>query len=673
VSRDVTVLRALAAHRRRLRVAGLGVALGAGAAVAGVVLAFAWMWAAPPAISRLTAIAAFAICASALGAWSWRRWTTTRAAAAVESRHGLDNLVVTAEELASGHTPAVHPAIEAEVVTAALARLETVSPRSVQPLGRPLALGAGAVLALTALLAGYPPGRGSSGTAGAGFDAQEESAVLAAGEVRVVITPPAYTGRDAVTLTNPASVAALEGSRIRLQVSRAARTTLVNLDGTVTAFAEDGEHRALDITAVESRPLLIRFEPAPGASADRLVSLRVHPDERPIVRIEQPAKDLIFPDASGQVAVAIAARDDVGLASLVLRYTKVSGSGETFTFEEGEWPIRIEHAGAGDWTAHAQLSLPALKLEEGDTLVYRAVARDGKPGGDPSLSDSFLIEVGRLAGVASTGFALPEERDRHGISQQMLIIKTERLHADRAMLSEEEFVEQARLLAIEQRMVKAEFEFMTGGVVEDELEEAAHSHELAEGRFENTGQLELITAIREMARAEARLNTADTTQALVHERAALRALQRAFDRRRYLLRTLPERARIDPSRRLSGELDTARSSTQSARVTSADPFLDAARDVLRELEAATTGGATAPALASRMLALEPGSEDLQQAALHVAAARDAAALADAVRDAQRVVAGAIRSRLAKTTPTAIRRDPLAGRLVEELMPGRPQR
>jgi hypothetical protein len=396
--------------------------------------------------------------------------------------------------------------------------------------------------------------------------------------------------------------------------------------------------------------------------------LRVQPDERPIVRIEQPAKDLIFPDSTGQVAVTIAARDDVGLASLALRYTKVSGSGETFTFQEGEWPVRIERAAAGDWTARAELALETLKLEEGDTLVYRAVARDARPGADPTLSDSFLIEIGRLAGVASTGFALPEERDRQAISQQMLIIKTERLHAERPRLSHDAFVEQARLLAIEQRMVKAQFEFMTGGVVEDEVEEAAHSHELAEGRFENTGQVELITAIREMSRAEARLNTADTAQALDYERAALRALQRAFDRRRYLLRTLPERARIDLSRRLSGELDRARSSTQPASATSADPFLDRAREVLRELDSVTSLPINAPALASRILALEPASEDLQNAALEVTAARDAASLGTAVREAQRTVAGAMRARLAKALPMAISRDPLAGRLTQELPP-----
>ncbi len=213
--------------------------------------------------------------------------------------------------------------------------------------------------------------------------------------------------------------------------------------------------------------------------------------------------------------------------------------------------MKVRAEGPSDWRGETQIDLDALKLVDGDTLVYRAIATDRKPGADPSMSDTFLIEIGRLAGVASTGFAVDEDRDRQGLSQQMLIIKTERLHASRNSMAAEAFQEQSRLLAVEQRMVKAEFVFMTGGEVADEIEEAEHAHELAEGRFENTAQVELLTAIREMSRAEARLNAADTAQALTYERAALRALQRAFDRRRYLLRTLPERARIDPARRLT--------------------------------------------------------------------------------------------------------------------------
>jgi len=669
VPRDLSILRVLGEYRQRLRIADLAAVLLASAAAAGVVLVGVWITGAPTAMSRTAALGTLALFGAALGARAWRRWTLARVAAVVESRRGgLDNLVVTAEEIASRADSSWHPTIEAEVAAAALARLETTPPGDVQPLAGPLALGAGALAALIVLLAGLPAAQRPGDATAGHLDPSAVPAALKPGDVRVVVTPPAYARREAATLVNPTTLTVLEGSRIRLETPDDP-AALVNLDGTASAFTGESGHRHFDFTASESRPLLIRFETATGASGDRLVTLRVLADERPIVRIEQPAKDLIFPESAGQVAVAITARDDVGLSSLALRYTKVSGSGETFTFQEGEWPVSIERAAAGDWTARAELSLETLQLEDGDTLVYRAVARDGKPGADPALSDSFLIEIGRLAGVASTGFALPEERDRQAISQQMLIIKTERLHADRAKLSTEAFVEQARLLAIEQRMVKAEFEFMTGGVVEDEVEEAAHSHELAEGRFENEGQVELITAIREMARAEARLNTADTGQALVSERAALRALQRAFDRRRYLLRTLPERARIDLSRRLSGELDGARSSTQQVAAASRDPFLDRARDLLREIDALEPALSNAPALASRVLALDPASEDLQKAAIQLAAARDPSALATALHDAQRLVAGAMKVRLAKPAPTGIRRDPLDGRLVQELSDG----
>ena len=664
--RDAAVLRALDEYRRRFRLAELIVVVIASAAVAGIVLAATWALGTTPATSRAVTLAAFSLCAAGFGTWSWRRWTTARVAAVIESRReGLDNLVVTAEEMARQDNPSWHPTIEAEVTSAAIARLANVSSSVVQPLALPLTLGVGALAALASLLVALPSAEAPGRLRSLNPEGSGETAILSSGDVRVVITPPAYTRRETTELVNPASVAALEGSRIHLEVPAAVPAALVKLDGSAESFSERGERRVLDFTAVESRPLLIRFDSAAGSPPDRLVHLRVQSDDRPIVRIEQPAKDLIFPESTGDVAVTISARDDVGLEALALRYTKVSGSGENFTFQEGEWPLGIERAAAGDWTAQAKFSLSALNLQDGDTLVYRAVARDGKPGADPALSDSFLIEVGRLAGVASTGFALPEERDRQAISQQMLIIKTERLQAERAKLSEAAFIEQARLLAIEQRMVKAEFEFMTGGVVEDEIEEATHSHELAEGRLENTGQLELITAIREMSRAEARLNSAATTEALVNERAALRALQRAFDRRRYLLRTLPERARIDLSRRLSGDLDTARSSTQPPGATNPDPFLDRARDVLRELSEARAP-INPPALASRLLALDPASEELQKAALQVAAARDTSALTSAINQAQRLVAASMRSHLAKALPSALNRDPIAGRLVQEL-------
>jgi hypothetical protein len=352
---------------------------------------------------------------------------------------------------------------------------------------------------------------------------------------------------------------------------------------------------------------------------------------------------------------------------LVLRYTKVSGSGETFSFEEGQLPVKVRAEGPSEWRGETQIDLDALKLVDGDTLVYRAIATDQKPGADPSMSDSYLIEIGKMAGVASTGFAVDEDRDRQGLSQQMLIIKTERLHASRNSMEAEAFQEQSRLLAIEQRMVKAEFVFMTGGEVADEIQEAEHAHELAEGRFENTAQVELLTAIREMSRAEARLNAADTGRALTYERAALRALQRAFDRRRYLLRTLPERARIDLDRRLTGDVSAVQTPTRASAAAAVDEALVRIRQIMSELEQAINRGENlGAALASKVLAIDPSSKVLQQASMVMASGGSMDERTAGARSAHRALSEVLRQRLASAPTLQITDQPLMGRFADEL-------
>ena len=653
-------LSSLRPYQRRLRIAALAWALVGASAVTGVVLALF------PRV--VPGAAAFVVAAVAFGVWWGRGWTTTRAAHAIEVRGATaDNVLVTAEEIATGRLSAPHPVVSGELFTAALGRLGGATPAQVQPLARPLLLALAAVAAV-ATFGGMLP---AAPTVVADVTAKDdaEATPLSAGDLRVVVHPPAYTQRARHQLLNPTTLQVLEGSRLRLETSAADRqTVLIEADGTSTPFVSEGAGASLELVATTSRPLIVRYDGRSSVPVDRLLHLRVEVDARPTVRIVQPAKDLVFPQPKGEVPVVIEARDDVALTSVTLRYTKVSGSGETFTFEEGEWPARVEHAGRGEWVARATLALETLKLQDGDTLVYRAIAHDAKPGGDPSSSDTFLIEVGRLAGVASTGFALPDDRERQAISQQMVIIKTERLLADRPKHTADAFAEQARMLAVEQRMVKAEFVFMTGGEVADEVEEAEHAHELAEGRLENAAQVELLNAIREMSRAEARLNAADVAQALTFERSALRALQRAFDRRRYLLRTLPERARIDVSRRLTGELAAARSSVQPRGPATADPFIERARTVLAELAAATRGQNTST-LASQIIALDPSSAELQKAALQLAGARETQSIAQARTAARAAIVQAMQSRMPSAAPTRVRRDPLRGRLTQEI--GRP--
>ncbi len=664
---------ALAAHQRQLRTLVCGSAISVAAVTASMICVLLSLSRIPVLTVRVASLALLMVLMVLLGMWLWRRCTPQRVASLVESRSkGLDNLIVTAEEVLRTKNEVMHPIVGNALFQQAADRLQSIHPGSVQPLRNVLSLALLALATSGIVIVAVPqPSVAGLGTAtdlrGPAPDRVE------AGDIRVVVTPPTYTGRAQTASINPLVIEAIEGSHIRVEAARNThQVQLVEAGRNSAGFVFDRDRWVYEFRADRSRVLLIQLSGlAGGEGIDRLLQLRVDPDRRPLVRIRVPAKDLIFGAPRGQVPIEIEARDDLALAALALRYTRVAGSGETFTFEEGTVPVQVQQASDSEWRGHATLALDAMKLEEGDTLVYRATATDRKPGADPSASEAFLIEIGRLAGAASTGFAIPEERDRQAISQQMVIIKTERLHGQRASFGREAFEEQSRLLAVEQRMVKAEFVFMTGGEVADEVEEAAHAHELAEGRFENAAQVELLAAIREMSRAEARLNAADTAQALTFERAALRALQRAFDRRRYLLRTLPERTRIDLARRLSGDRSTAQPPTRHLPEPPLDPAIASARQAMRELSVAIVqlSGLNA-GLASRVVEVDPTSDVLQKAAIALASAGGTGARVAAARTAQLQLAAFIRARLPAGPRVGIADDPLVGRFADDAARGR---
>ena len=228
----------------------------------------------------------------------------------------------------------------------------------------------------------------------------------------------------------------------------------------------------------------------------------------------------------------------------------------------------------------------------------------------------------------------------------MVIVKTERLDARGAGLPPDVRLAEAQGLAVEQRMVRAEFVFLMGGDVQDEIEEAAHAHDLVEGRLANQGQAALLAATRAMSRAEARLTAGDTAAALVAEREALSFLQQAFDRRRYLLRPVAERARIDPSRRLQGPP----ASGPSLAWPMAAPDLPAGRDALERAASLLARAQRDPAAdlvvpAARLAALDPADPRAAAAASALVRAATPQARTNALAEAQRIVQAAATRRL----------------------------
>jgi hypothetical protein len=202
------------------------------------------------------------------------------------------------------------------------------------------------------------------------------------------------------------------------------------------------------------------------------------------------------------------------------------------------------------------------------------------------------------------------------------------------------FADSSAELAAEQRKVRAEFVFMTGGEIADESadalgdlneeQEAQGETDLLAGRMVNRGRIALLRAIRSMSRAARSLTTADVQTALPHERSALTQLEQAFSHTRIILRALTERERLDLSRRLSGSLTDAARDTRpavaaelNARVTALRRTLAGIATLASSQRIEPASAARASSLAEAVLRVDPSSKVLQDVAATLARAATA--------------------------------------------------
>ena len=549
-------------------------------AVSGAALAGA----AGVAVGRLSGAAAIALFAAAFGiaagVVTLRRHsrTTARAALLIERADpSLKNTIITAEELIRypGRWP---DGIGHRVFDDASARLRGFDLRSAVPIARAAALAVAAVLiAVVAPLFVRSHGLGGSVVSRAGSGGHNP----AVAPIAARLEPPAYSKRPAVVLTDPSRIEALDGTRLTLTTAMRSPSLRVRFgDRELSPNIDTGDTR-FEMTLIESGYLAIEDRAArAGGEPARLIPVTVTPDRSPAVRVERPGRDLLLASASEAVEVAATASDDIALAALALRYTRVSGSGEQFEFVEGELPLTVTKESPLTWRGLGRIPVASLGLEPGDSLVYRVTARDERPGsGGAAASETFFVEIAGPGQVALEGFEMPPEQERYALSQQMIVVKLRRLRERERRLSRDALGEESGAIAAEQRAVRGNFIFLMGGHVEDEEEEAEQSHEIQEGRLENTARREIWRAVSQMTMVEQALSAPDTSAALAAAVKAVEALQRAFTRNRYILRTLPSRLRIDPSRRFSGDLDDVKDGKRPV-APAADP---AARLLARQL------------------------------------------------------------------------------------------
>lgn len=608
------VIRFLGAVRRRLLLLDL-VAAGS---IASAIFA-STVWLSSPFLRSGMSISIAAALSTAAGSGllfrsRHRRMPPALARAVESSRTDCRNLIVTAEEL-HRFPERASSWMRSAIMERASGVAAGIPLAQVAPAGRAAGWLLVAVVAVGAAAVAPTPGRLASSIASGRFPGSERTA-RDANSIVVTIHPPSYAQLPETSVRDPQRIDVLEGSLVSL--STAGETSRSLRFGTRVIGILGGGGTPIQFTARDSGYFAV--EPSSGGRRE-LILLSVTPDRAPAVKIEQPARDLLLADANRQVQVKISASDDLGLKALELRYTKLSGAGEQFDFREGALPLRLGRGNAREWRADAAIALQSLGLTPGDAVVYRAVAMDRRPGESGlNSSDTFFIEVAGPGQVPLEGVDMPPDEARYALSQQMVVLKIERLKAGEKRMAQAAAVEQAGLIAAEQRAVRANFIFLLGGHVEDEEEEAAQSTEISEGRLVNPARRDLDTAIREMTRTEQGLVAVDTSAALVAARAAVTALQRAFEHGRYFLRTTPVRSRVDPSRRLTGNLAGAATWRREASAASKREGSDA-RALLGDLlvlanaiGARSAERAAIERLAERALAIDPGSATWQELA-----------------------------------------------------------
>lgn len=419
---------------------------------------------------------------------------------------------------------------------------------------------------------------------GAETDRKEESAAVTIEELHVRVLPPAYSGLSTEEVAGDAPVRVLAGSRIEVDLTAhgTVEGATLSFNGASNAMSALGTGRfsgaftANASGAFETR--LIADERSAPASVVR--AIEVYQDVAPEARITEPAQDQLLravPDAP--IVVRWRATDDLGLASVALKYIKSRGLGDAAKFTNGEAGIgSVERVSGREWKGTTALDLRRLDVQPGDTLVFWIEARDRNPNVNTGRSASLAIGVSaKELAKLSLSDLMPNEIGRFLLSERQIIMHTEKLQSERARLSQLELKRRANEIAAEQREFKNSFNDYihlegegeeqrseTGekpATVEDEVRAsenertAPHFHGIPEPPTNApTSVKEMIGAIRAMWDAEDSLTNADTKQALNYERDALAHLKRAQTAVRYVPPVVAQSKPLDLKRRYAGEL-----------------------------------------------------------------------------------------------------------------------
>jgi hypothetical protein len=400
--------------------------------------------------------------------------------------------------------------------------------------------------------------------------------------VRIVITPPAYTGRRVREQTMfPLQVE--EGALLNWEVetSGAVDTVFFLFNDTTRWLLRPVNvgHTAwrLSLPAVHPGFYQVRV----GSQLSDLYKLEVIKDEPPKITIRAPkAYTLLDYGESTRIPLLVKLQDDYGISESAVMATVSSGKGEAVKFREQE--LRWEKGFTGGQSVYdlsKTLDLSALGLKPGDELYFYCRAKDNH--GQEARTDTYIISLADTAQLMSLeGLAVATDiKPEFFRSERQIIIEAEQLLKEKDTLDVTAFKNKSNDLGIDQKLLRLRYgkflgeeaeEGGPGGDASGEIEKPGafgdgakildaytDKHDNAEDAtyFTPAVKAQLKATLTEMWNAELRLRTYKPQEALPYAYKALRLLKDLQQQSRsYVAKTGVKTTPLNPAKRLTGEL-----------------------------------------------------------------------------------------------------------------------
>ena len=501
-------------------------------------------------------------------------------------------------------------------------------------------------------------------------------------ELKLLVTPPAYTRRAAFAAAQP-SFQAPAGSRVRwrVRVSRRAAAPMLELGKRrVPLRAVAGDSLAFEAEQMVQASVLYRLRFAGQTSED--YAIEITPDRVPTLQLITPKPyTLVEFGQKPQVGVRVTVRDDYGLSRARVVATVAKGEGEAVKFTEVATDLSAQLRGQP--TQHQltyTLQLRQLGLTYGDEVYFYVQAWDNHQ--QMARTDTYLVQwedttVDASGADISLGVNVVPAYFR---SQRQVIIDTEKLLTERKGLDQPTFAGRANEIGHDQKVLRMRYgKFMgeefdesigaTAGAEEKEehhegdghnhgsgappadvnpsslaataalMDPYMHKHDDAETAdfLEPAVKAKLSVVLSQMWEAELRLRTARPAEALPYEYKALRLLKEVQQQTRVYVKKAGYTPPPMPEAtvRLTGELAGAAPPQRRADIAAAasQPAVRAALGLLSRVRRGQ------PTAASDAALLDRAGPVLAQAALqrpgaYLTALRDLRQLSATLRAGQ---------------------------------------